>query len=130
MTIGQGGAKDGVFTLAPHGFVLPHPYSAPHNMENFVTPSPPLGPHEALTYLVKLYFLLIFLTTITIFFNKTYFINKNILEITTKFILSNQTKFLKKLNNIIQVFNKTISQQKQKPHSITHNKIEPKIHVG
>ena len=81
-------------------------------MENFVTPSPPLGPHEALTYFVKLYFLLIFLTTITIFFNKTYFINKNIFEITTKFISSNQTKFLKKLNNIIQVFNKTISQQK------------------
>ena len=32
-------------------------------------------------------------TTITIVFNKTCFVNKNILEITNKFIPSNQTNF-------------------------------------
>ena len=31
-----------------------------------------------------------------------------------KFILSNQTNFQQKLNNIIKMFNKAISQQKQK----------------
>ena len=130
MAMGQGGAKDG--SLPPPLMVLSCPIPAPPNITRKIfLPHPhPLGPCKALPYPVKLYFLLICLTTITIFFNKTYFINKNILEITTKFISSNQTKFLKKLNNIIQVFNKTISQQKQKPHSITHNKIEPKIHVG
>ena len=90
MTIGQGGAKDGVFALAPHGFVLPHPYSALHNMENFVTPSPPLGPHEALTYLVKLYFLLIFLTTITIFLIKHILLIKIFLKLQLN--LSHQIK--------------------------------------
>ena len=41
MAMGQGGAKDGFFTPAPHGFVLPYPCSAQHNEENFLTPSPP-----------------------------------------------------------------------------------------
>ena len=40
------------------------------------------------------------------------------LEITNEFIPSNQTNFWQKLNNIIKVFNKTISQQKQKSHII------------
>ena len=39
------------------------------------------------------------------------------LEITNEFIPSNQTNFQQKLNNIIKVFNKTISQQKQKFHN-------------
>ena len=60
-------------------------------------------------------------TTITILFNKTYFVNKNILEITNKFIPLNQTNFFQKLNNIIKVFNKTISQQKQKSHNTKIN---------
>ena len=41
----------------------------------------------------KTLFLLIFPTTSTIFFNETYFIDKNIFEITTKFIQSNQINF-------------------------------------
>ena len=52
-----------------------------------------LGPSEAPPHLVKLYFLLICPTTSTIFFNETYFIYKNILEITTKFIPLNQINF-------------------------------------
>ena len=52
-----------------------------------------LGPSEAPLHLVKLYFLLICPTTSTIFFNETYFIYKNILEITTKFIPLNQINF-------------------------------------
>ena len=59
-----------------------------------LAPSLPLGasPHP-----VKVYFLLICPTISTIFFNEIYFINKNILEITTKFILSNQINFFKKI---------------------------------
>ena len=54
----------------------------------------PLGPYEALPRPVKFYLVLICPTTITILFNKTCFININIFdEITTKFILSNQTNF-------------------------------------
>ena len=53
MERGGEGPKDGVFVLTPLGFVLPQPH--------------PLGPREALPHLVKLYFLLIFLTTSTIF---------------------------------------------------------------
>ena len=53
----------------------------------------PLGPRETPPYPVKLYFLLIFPTTNTVFFNETYFINKNILTITTKFIPLNQINF-------------------------------------
>ena len=66
------------------------PRPAPHDGKNFLTPTVSLGapPHP-----VKLYFLLICPTISTIFFNETYFINKNILEITTKFILSNQFNF-------------------------------------
>ena len=57
-------------------------------------PSGPAKTREAPPYTVKLYFLLIFPTTITIFSNKiTCFNNKNILEIINKFILSNQTNF-------------------------------------
>ena len=48
----------------------------------------PLEPHKTLI-------LVNFSTTITVVFNKTYFVNKNILEIAKKFILSNQTNFSK-----------------------------------
>ena len=72
----------------------------------------PLGPVPSCkTLLVNLP------STIAIVFNKTYFVNKSILEIKNKFIKSNQTNFQQKLNNIIKVFNKTISQQKQKSHN-------------
>ena len=66
----------------------------PHMMGKNFPPHPcSLGPHEILSHLIKLYFLLIFPITSTIFFKETYFINKNILEITTKFIPSNQINF-------------------------------------
>ena len=75
--------------------ILSCPIPAPPRMtgNTFSPHSRPLGPHEASPHPVKLYFLLICLTTSTIFFNETYFINKNILEITTKFIPSNQINF-------------------------------------
>ena len=44
------------------------PRPTPPDRENFLIPSPPLGPCKALPHLVKLYFLLICLTTSTIFF--------------------------------------------------------------
>ena len=79
---GRAGPKDGVF--AP----------APHDRENFLPHPRPLRPRTAPFHPVKLYFLLIFPTTITVFSNKmTCFNNKNILEIINKFILSNQTNF-------------------------------------
>ena len=94
MAMGRGGAgpKDGVFALVPQDFVLLHPRPLSHDTENFLLHLRPLGPCEASSHLVKLYFLLICLTISTNFFNETYFINKNILEITTKFIPSNQIK--------------------------------------
>ena len=71
------GPKDGIFTLASHGFFLSHPH--------------PLGPRE--TPPRKTLLLVNLPTIITIVFNKTYFVSKNILEIKNKFILSNQTNF-------------------------------------
>ena len=50
------------------------------------------------------------------------------LEITNEFIPSNQTNFQQKLNNIIKVFNKTISQQKQKSHN-TNSMIQQYINL-
>ena len=89
---------------SPPRMVLSYPIPAlPHMTGKTFSPhSRPLGPREALSHPIKLYFLLICPTTSTVFFNETYFINKNILEITTKFIPSNQIKsiFRKKLNNI------------------------------
>ena len=62
MAIGRGGAEGWVFVLASHGFVLPHPRSAPHDGENFLTSSPPLGalrsptpPHKTLLFVNLLY---------------------------------------------------------------------------
>ena len=48
MAMGRGGAgpKDGIFAPAPHGFLLPHPRSAPHDGENFLPHPRPLRPHE------------------------------------------------------------------------------------
>ena len=91
---GVEGSKDGIFVPIPHGIVLPHPRPAPHDGENFLTPSPTLGaPRSPAPSCKTLLFLLIFPTISTIFFNETYFINKNILKITTKFIPSIQINF-------------------------------------
>ena len=91
--------------------ILPCP--ALHNGKIFLTAFLPLRAPKSPTPTLKTFLLVNLPTTITIFYSKTFFINKNILEITNKFILSNQTNFYQKLNNIIQVFNKTISQQQK-----------------
>ena len=94
MAMGRGGAKG--WDLRPRPawiFLAPSP-PRPHDGENFLPYPRPLRPREDPPYIVNLYFLLIFPTTITIFANKmTYFNNKNILKIINKFILSNQTNF-------------------------------------
>ena len=93
MTMGRGESEGWSFTSAPYGFVLPHPHPAPHDGENFFVPSPPLGTPQTSTLSRKTLLLINLPTTITIVFNKTCFINKNILEITNKFISSYQTNF-------------------------------------
>ena len=77
MTMGRGGSKWWGFTPALHGFVLPHP----------------LGSRKPPTLFRKTLFLVNLTTAITIVFNKTCIVNKNILEITNKFISSYQTNF-------------------------------------
>ena len=87
------GRRMGSSSLARMVLSCPIPVS-PRMMGNTFSPHPhPLGPREAPSHPVKLYFLLICPTTSTIFFNETYLINKNILKITTKFIPSNQINF-------------------------------------
>ena len=65
----------------------------PHDGENFFTPSPPLETLRSPAPSHKTLLFVNLLTTSTIFLNETYFIDKNILEIKTKFILSNQFNF-------------------------------------
>ena len=85
--------------------------SVSHDGKFFFAPSLPLGAPQSLASPRKTQLLVNFPTTIIIIFNKTCFLNKNKIEITNKFIPSNQTNFWQKLNNIIKVFNKRISQQ-------------------
>ena len=73
---GGTGPKDEIFAPVPHGFFLPHPRPASHDGENFLPYPYPLRSREAPPYIVKLYFLLIFPTTITIFANKMTYFNK------------------------------------------------------
>ena len=89
------GPKDGVFVPALYSFVLSHYRLAPHDGENFLTPSPPLGALRSPVPPRKTLLSINFPYNQYNFFNETYFINKNILEITTKFIPSNQINFLK-----------------------------------
>ena len=106
-------------SLSPPRMVFFYPILAPilHDSKNFLVASLPLGVLRNPTPPRKTQLLVNLPTIIAFVFNKTYFVNKNILEIKNKFILSNQTNFQQKLNNIIKVFNKTISQQKQKSHN-------------
>ena len=106
-----------IFAPTPNGFILSHPRLAPHDKENFLTPFLPLRALQSPAPPHKTLLRVNLPITITIFFNKTCFVNKNILKITKNFIPSNQTYFQKKLNNITKVFNNTISQQKQKSHN-------------
>ena len=93
---GNGAGRDWrMGSSSPPYMVLSYPVPIPPRMTgNTFSPYPrPVGPYEAPLHPVKLYFLLICPTTSTIFFNETYFINKNTLEITTKIISSNQINF-------------------------------------
>ena len=72
MAMGRSGAEG--WDLRPRPawiFLAPSPpRPAPHDGENFLPHPRLLRPREAPPYIVKLYFLLIFPTTITIFSNK------------------------------------------------------------
>ena len=94
LKVKKNGKRESLVSALHGSFVLLYSHLA-SSIEGkiFLSHSYPLGPHEAATHPVKLYFLLICPATITIFFNKLCFINENILEITTKFISSNQTIF-------------------------------------
>ena len=81
MAMGRARFKGWGFNSCPTSFVLFHLWPASHDKENF------------LVHPVKLYFFVNLSRTITIVFNKTSFVNKNIFEITNKSIPSNQTNF-------------------------------------
>ena len=83
------GPKDGVFIPTLHGFVLPNLRPAPHERGKFLTPSPPFGALRSPAPSRKTLLFVNFSYNYSNFFNETYFINKNIFEITTKFIPSN-----------------------------------------
>ena len=70
MAMGQGGAKGWGLRPHPYGFVLPHSHPAPHDGKNFLTLSPPLRALQSPPHPVKLYFLLIYPTTSTLFLMK------------------------------------------------------------
>ena len=98
--VGWGGVglKDGVFVPTPHGFVLSHPRPAsPRMTEKTFSPHPrPLEPREAPPHPVKLYILLICLTTSTIFLMKPISLTKIYLKLQLIYpIKSNQ--FLEKI---------------------------------
>ena len=115
-------------SLPPSHIIFSYPILVLYYRENFLTPSSPLGVLQSPVPPRKTLLLVNLSTTIKIVFNKTNFINKNIFEITNKFIPSNQTNFQQKLNNIIKVFNNTISQQKQKSHN-TNSMIQQYINL-
>ena len=72
----------------PHGFVFPNPDPPCMMGKIFLLHSSPLGPVKPFP-IHKTLLLVNLPTTVTIIFNKTCFVNKNILEIKNKFILSN-----------------------------------------
>ena len=102
----------------PH-MVLSYPIPVPLRMtEKIVLPYLRfLGPRKASPHRVKLYFLLIYPQLLQLFLIKFVSLIKIYLKLQIN--LPHQIKliFSKKLNIIMQVFNKTISQQKQKSHN-------------
>ena len=85
--------KDEIFAPTPHSFILFHSRPVLHDGENFLTSSLLFGAPQSPAPPRKTLLLINLPTTITIVFNKTYFVNKNILKITNKFIPSNQINF-------------------------------------
>ena len=65
-----GGRGRRMGSSSPPCMILSCPILAPHDGEIFLTPPCPLGPREAPPHPIKLYFLLIFPTTSTIFLMK------------------------------------------------------------
>ena len=90
MAIERGESEGWNFRFRPTWFCLT---PSPHDGENFLTSSPPLGAPQSPASLRKTLLFVNLSTTITIVFNKIYFVNKDILEITNKFISSNQINF-------------------------------------
>ena len=73
MAMGRGGAgpKDGVFAPAPHGFILLHPRTTPHDKKNFLALSLLLGASQILAPPRKTLLFVNLPSTITIVFNTT-----------------------------------------------------------
>ena len=95
MAMGRDGAgpKDRVFVPTSHDFVLLYPHLVLHDWENFFISFLPLGAPRGLAPSRKTLLIVNLPYNKYNFFNETYFINKNILGITTKFIPSNQINF-------------------------------------
>ena len=79
----------------------------------------PLGPHKVPPppHPIKLYFLLICPQLLQLLLIKPVSLIKIYLTLQINLSHQNQNNFQQNLNNIIKVFNKTISQQKQKSHN-------------
>ena len=87
-------------------------------IEKILLPHPrPLWPYEGPPHPIKLYFLLICPQFLQLFLIKTILLIKIYLKLQINLSYQIKLIFSKKLNNIIKVFNKTISQQKQKSHN-------------
>ena len=95
MAMGRGKSEGwGLYPRSAWFYFTPSsPHLSPHDREIFFSPFPPLGAQRKPVIPRKTLLLIYFLTTITIVFNKKNFVNKNIHEITNKFIPSNQTNF-------------------------------------
>ena len=92
MAMGCGGSKGWGIRPRPVWFCLTS--SPPHMTEKIFLPHPRiLGPRKTPSPSCKTLLFVNLPITITIVFNQTGFVNKNILEITNKFILSNQFSF-------------------------------------
>ena len=134
MAMGRGKAKGwglrprlAWFCLTPS---LPHP-APPRMMRKTFSPHlRPLGPREAPPHPVKLYCLLIYPTTSTIFLMKPISLIKIFLKLQLNLSHKIKSIFRKKLNNISKCLTRQSLKKKKKNHSITHNKIKAKNHIG
>ena len=91
--MGRQGPMDGVFDSLSLSHIILSYFVLAHDEENFLLSFLSLRVPRRGAPSRKTLFLVDLLTIITIFFNKTCFINKNILKITNKFIPSNQINF-------------------------------------